>query len=219
MTWSVIAGVVFDCDGVVADSEPVIAATWTKLLSKYGYRPTLEELASAVGISFVDTHAGYARRMPDLPTASELQPEADTIYLELLPTLLHPFPDGTELARALGDRGMPVALASSSARRRLNATLRLLELQTLFSTTVAGDEVTRSKPDPEAYQRATQLLGTPPRQCLAIEDSAAGLAAAAAAGLRTVGVQRPGRILDPGSADLIVYDLRDILTDLPFGFG
>ncbi len=216
MSWSAIAGVVFDCDGVVADSEPVIAATWTKLLSRYGYRPTLEELEFAVGISFGDTHATYARRMPDLPTAAELQPEADTIYLELLPALLRPFPDGTELARALDDRGIPLALASSSTRRRLDATLRLLELETLFSDTVAGDEVTRPKPDPEAYVRATQLLGTPSWQYLAIEDSPTGLVAAAAAGLRTVGVQRPGRKLDPGSADLILDDLREILPNLPY---
>lgn len=219
MSSSAIVGVVFDCDGVLADTEPVIAATWTTLLGKYGYRPTPQELESAVGISFGDTHTTYARRMADLPTAAELQPEADAIYLELLPALLHPFPDGTELARTLHDRKMPLALASSSTRRRLDPTLRLLELQTPFSNTVAGDEVTRPKPDPEAYLRATQLLGTPPWQCLATEDSPTGLAAATAAGLRTVGVQRPGRLLDPGSAELILDDLRAISTHLPTCLG
>lgn len=153
----------------MADSKPATAATWTTLLSKYGYRPTLDELEAAVGIRFVDTHARYAQPAHGVRTATRSRHHLPRVAS----ALLHPLPDGTELARAFGDRGLPVAIASSSARRRLDATLRLLELQTLFSD-VAGDEVTRSKPEPEAYLRATQLLGTPPWQCLAVEDSPAG---------------------------------------------
>jgi len=198
--------VVFDCDGVLADSEPLAVSTWTALLAPHGYVPHAADITASLGRTFPDVRDLYAAHAPALPTAVDLAPAFDEIFLGLLATDLEPWPDAVALARHWHAAGMPLAVASSSPRRRLDETLRLLGITQLFGSTTAGDEVERPKPAPDPYLTAAAALGVAPVDCLAIEDSEAGIVSALAAGMLTVGVQRdPGA--DLSAAHLVLADL------------
>jgi HAD superfamily hydrolase (TIGR01509 family) len=104
---------------------------------------------------------------------------------------LEPASGARELIEQLRARGLKLAVASSSPRVWVEATLAALGLAESFEAIVAGDEVARSKPDPEIFLRAAEKLGVAPAHCLVIEDSPGGVAGAVAAGMRVVAVRSP----------------------------
>jgi HAD superfamily hydrolase (TIGR01509 family) len=203
------AAVVFDCDGVLADTEPLAVATWAAVLSPFGYTPGPADIRAALGRSFPDTRDIYAARVRGLPTARELRPRFDSAFLGLLERDPRAFDDGIELARELAAQAVPLAVASSSPRVRLDAILLGIDVIDLFGVSVAGDEVANGKPAPDPYLRAAAGLQVDPRDCVAIEDSTAGIASAVAAGMRTVGVYR-GAAVDLGAAHVVVSSLRSL---------
>jgi HAD superfamily hydrolase (TIGR01509 family) len=117
-----------------------------------------------------------------------------------------------EAVRELGERGVAVAVASSSPRERLDRTLARAGLA--FDVTIAGDEVEHGKPAPDMFFYAAHRLEVAPQRCVVVEDSAPGVAAGVAAGMPTLGVCRvPGtehrlagadRVVDRVSADTIL---------------
>ena len=108
------------------------------------------------------------------------------------PTDLQAFPDAVNAVQALAMVGVPLAIATSSSRHNLEAKLAVLGLGRYFDVTVAGDEVPRGKPAPDLYLAAVARLGIDAATSIAVEDTAIGADAAAAAGLRTIIVNRMG---------------------------
>ncbi len=112
-------------------------------------------------------------------------------------------PTPPECVTALAFDGVPLGVASTSRRDRLDLTLGHSGLARYFQATVAGDEVARGKPAPDVYLAAAERLGVRPVDCLAIEDTGLGAAAAVAAGMRVIGVARlpgeVGRLLGAGA--------------------
>jgi HAD superfamily hydrolase (TIGR01509 family) len=112
------------------------------------------------------------------------------------------FGDAVTTARQLRAEGVALALATSSQRERLERTLVAADLDGLFSVTVAGDEVAHGKPAPDGYLSAARLLGVDPADCVAVEDSQAGIDAAKDAGMLVLAVLRPGLLQALNGADL-----------------
>ena len=215
------AAVIFDCDGVLADSETLVVSAWIDVLCRHGYRPTERDVAACFGITDVDCYAlvvASAREAGvELPRWSLIEREARALIELRYPHELRAFPDATEAVRALAMEGLPLAVASSSPRWRLDMTLELLGLARYFDQTVAGDdrrhgEPMRGKPAPDLYQEAARLLGVDAGSCIAIEDSANGARAATAAGMRVIVVARPGAPLVPGAASVSELDAELIFT-------
>ena len=184
-----VLGVIFDCDGTLVDSEPLSRRAWEQLLAPRGYAVTDEDLATCVGRPFPHTHAHFAARV-GLPPAEELWPQYTGELFPLLDAELEPFPDAVAAAMDLRRRGVALAVASSSARERLERTLERAGLRTLFPVTVAGDEVQRGKPAPDMFLAAAERMGLAPAACVAVEDSVPGVQSALAAGMTAVAVSR-----------------------------
>lgn len=203
------AAVVFDCDGVIVDSEALSWAVWTETLAGYGYAVTAEDEAASLGRRLVDLHGYFAERV-DLPRLEAFASEITVATLRRFDEALEPFPDAVALLDDLADAGVQVAVASSSATPRLRRALEVTGVGTQrFSAVVAGDQVEHGKPAPDIYLRAADLLGVHPGECWAVEDSPPGLASARAAGMRVVTVLR-GHV-DAGDlveADLLTDDLQ-----------
>ncbi|MBD0349504.1 MAG: HAD family phosphatase, partial [Thermoleophilia bacterium] len=142
------------------------------------------------GRSYAEVHAHFAERIEGLPDAAAFWPRFSGTLFELLESELTPFDDAIATARQLDARGIPVAIASSSPRERLDRTLRAAGLEELFHVTVAGDEVERGKPAPDLFLAAARRLGVPPEDCVAVEDSPPGVESALAAGMTVVAVAR-----------------------------
>ena len=188
-------GVVFDFDGVLADSEAISWQAWQDVLTPVGVDVTDADILACTGTNSRDTYVHFSPR-GDLPPYEDVLVAVDKRRRSRYPTVLRPFPDAVNAAQALAMMGVPLAIASSSSRLNLDLKLEVLGLGRYFEFTVAGDEVANGKPAPDLYATAVRELGIDPSASIAVEDTAIGADSAAAAGLRTVIVNRMG--LDTG---------------------
>lgn len=184
-------GVVFDFDGVLADSEPLSWQAWRQVLAPLGIPVSNEDITACTGTTSRDTYDHFAR-FGDLPSYEAVLADVDEWRRSRYPTELQLFPDAVNAVRVLAMHGVPLAVASSSSRRNLDLKLEVLDLGRYFEVTVAGDEVVRGKPAPDLYAAAVAGLGIDAATSVAVEDTTIGADAAAAAGLRTVIVDRMG---------------------------
>ena len=187
------AAVIFDVDGTLVDSEPLSYRTWERELARHGYALTTEDITQTRGFGFPEVHAYFAERIHDFPDIDAFWPRFSGSLFALIDTEMPLFEDAIGAARELRARGMPIAVASSSPRARVDRTLAAAGLAGLFDVVVAGDEVERGKPAPDLFLAAAEKLGVPPERCVAVEDSPVGVESALAAGMTVVAVARsPG---------------------------
>jgi HAD superfamily hydrolase (TIGR01509 family) len=208
-----MTAVIFDCDGTLVDSEPLSRVAWERVLAVHGYRVTDADMEASVGVPYPRVHAYFAERVA-LPAAEPFWSELSAELFALIDSELVTFDDAVDAARELRERGISVAVASSSRRDRLHRTLARAGLLDAFDVTVAGDEVANGKPAPDMFLVAAERLGVAPADCIVIEDSPPGVEAGVAAGMTTLAVCRvPGaeaalagahRVVDSLSADTIL---------------
>jgi HAD superfamily hydrolase (TIGR01509 family) len=208
-----MTAVIFDCDGTLVDSEPLARTAWERSLAPYGYALTDADAESCIGLPYPRVHAYFADRA-ELPAADAFWGEFSGELFALIDSELELFEDAVGAVRSLRSRGVPVAVASSSPRERLERTLGRAGLLDAFDVVVAGDEVTHGKPAPDMFLLAAARLGVEPSACVVIEDSPPGVQAGIAAGMFTLAVCRvPGteaslaaadRVVDTVSADAIL---------------
>jgi HAD superfamily hydrolase (TIGR01509 family) len=201
----VTQAVIFDCDGTIVDSEPLARIAWERSLAPYGYTIDDAEYAGLIGLPYLKVHGVFAERIPAMAPPEPFWESYSGALFALIDTALVPFEDALETIAELRALDVAVAVASSSPRARLDRTLARVGLADTFAVTVAGDEVAHGKPAPDMFLAAAERLGIAPERCAVIEDSAPGVAAGLAAGMRTVGVARDGAEL--GDAHVVLQRL------------
>lgn len=179
----------FDCDGTLADTEPLADAAWREALAAFGYEATDDDFRAVIGQPYPRTFAYFAARAP-LGSAEEFRPRVRDRFRRLLDAQLRLHTDAADTLAALARRDVPVAVASSSSRAHVLHILEQTGIADLVAVVVGADDVVRHKPDPEPYLTAVSGLGHEPTACAAVEDTPVGIASARAAGLFTVGVLR-----------------------------
>jgi HAD superfamily hydrolase (TIGR01509 family) len=199
------AAVVFDCDGLLLETESCWTRAEEELFDRYGRAFGDDEKRTLIGTSLLDGSYILERLLDQPGRAGELGRE----LLELVePRLLAEsaaFPGATELLRALQGR-TPVAVASNTPERLARGALACAGVAELFEVVVTADQVAEPKPSPDVYLRACELLGAPPSASVALEDSPTGVAAARAAGMFVIGIPSfPGVLLH--EADLVAPSL------------
>ena len=188
-----IRAVIFDCDGVLVDSEPLADEIWNRVLAEYGYTTSFEDAEDIRGTSEATTYEYYAAKI-ELPPFDEFMERIDALRVPVYEERLVAFDDAVGTVRSLAADGATMAVASSSRRNALEGKLALTELDRYFEVIVGGDEVTHGKPAPDVYLEAARRLGVPPADCIAIEDADLGAESAVAAGMRTIMIRRDGSI-------------------------
>lgn len=183
------AAVVFDCDGVLVDSEPHSVASWLAVLGRLGHPATAADVAACLGLGYGPTREVLAALGP-LPDHDALWPDLLAALADSYRGGLTRFDDAAAALDACERFGVPVAVATASPRARLGVTLAAAGWSSRFPVSVAGDEVARAKPAPDVYLQAAAGLGVAPGDCVAVEDTPIGAMAAMAAGMRTVAVVR-----------------------------
>jgi HAD superfamily hydrolase (TIGR01509 family) len=174
--------VIFDMDGVVTDSEPAFFAAVNDVLARYGHSISVEDYAPNIGSSTPATWTAMIERFRLPVTLEAIIEEYEAPLMERLRQPRPPLPGARELIARLRAASVPVGLCTASYRRWVDAILAAAGLDGLFDVISSADLVERTKPDPEPYRLAASMLGFEPRHCVAIEDSANGLASALAAG-------------------------------------
>ena len=179
--------VVFDMDGLIFDSERAGFECWSEVAKTYGFNDITALYRECIGCSRVRVEKLVKGAFgEDFPFARFRQ-QVFELYTERYGGGRMPLKSGArEILAYLKEKGKKTALASSSDREMV---LRLLDgagLTEYFDKIVAGDMVTRSKPEPDIFLAACRLLGTAPERTVAVEDSYNGIRAAHAGGLRPV---------------------------------
>ncbi len=194
--------VVFDLDGILVDSEPLWSEAIVEALKGFGaaYRPELEprhrgmKMAELVPFLLAEhgcaaDPAAFARRL------------LDVLFRRF--DRLEPLP-GAERALDLARAKGKVALASGSPPEMIRRVLDRFGWR--FDAVCSADEVARGKPAPDVFLLAARRLGVSPHECVAIEDSANGIRAAKAAGMRVIAVGKAG-----GPADVRIPSLESLV--------
>ena len=202
--------IVFDMDGVLADTEPIHRMAIQEVLSRRGHRIDDAEYAQLVGLGHDAAWRWMRRRFGLAEEQATYDAEYEAVLLPLLAASARLAPGVLELMAALRAKQVPVALASSSRRGVVKATLDALGLADAFTVTVSGDEVARGKPDPEIFLLAARRLGVRPSACIVVEDSLHGMQAAALAGMRVIGVASPFTAGTELPAELVVRSVDEI---------
>lgn len=213
-----VSAIVFDFDGVLADSEPIHLRVYQEILAPVGVTLTKEEYcARYLGFddegAFRQMGSDYGLLMGD--EEIELLMTAKTERFQALVSGTNVlYPDAAACVRALGAR-WPLGIASGALRHEIELMLEGAGLGRAFRFIVAAGETERTKPAPDPYLHAARLHGVPPQQCLAIEDSRWGLLSAREAGMRTVAVTHTyAREALAVDADVVVDSLREITPEL-----
>lgn len=180
------SAVLWDMDGTLVDTEPFWFAAEIELVGRFGGTWTHEQALSLVGSGLRDGARVLQQHGVGMTVDEIVEWQTDFVTERLVPPL--PWrPGALALLAGLRDAGVPTALVTMSVRRMAQAVAAAVPFGG-FDAVVAGDDVERPKPHPEAYLRAAELLGVDIAQCVAIEDSPPGLAAAVASGAATIGV-------------------------------
>jgi len=212
-----VAAVVFDFDGVLANSEPLHLNAYQEALQELGITLGREEYYSQY-LGFDDVTAlktiGESRGL----NWSEEQLEAiltrkTIVFDDILSSTHVLYPEAAACVERLGAQ-LPLGIASGALRHEILAILRRSRLDHYFRFIVAAGETTAGKPAPDPYRRAAELHGLPPAQCVAIEDSRWGIESAKRAGLRCVGITQTYPASELPGADRIIDSLDEFTTEL-----
>jgi HAD superfamily hydrolase (TIGR01509 family) len=210
-------GIVFDFDGVLADTEHLHLRAYQDVFARRGW--TLDEQAyfgRYLGYDDEDLLRLYARdqriAMDDVLLGALLD-EKTAVYERRIETGDVLYPSAPGVVRALAPH-FKLAIASGSRRPEILHIVRAAGLMNMFTTIVSADDVMNSKPSPEPYLAAAQGLGLDPRACLAIEDSHWGIDSARTAGLRTIALTTTSPASVLRAANRIVSRIDDVTLEL-----
>jgi len=219
----VIRAVVFDFDGVLANSEPLHFRAFRDVLAEEGLTLTEDAYYSRyLGYDDVGAFRAIAsdqrRSLDDAEITGWVSRKAERLEaLERGASVL--FPGAHDAVSRMALSG-PVAIASGALREEIMRVLEREQLTALFSVVVAAGDTPSSKPDPAPYTKAVELLrrmtdaSLQPRECVAIEDSHWGLVSARRAGLRTIGVTNSYPAKDLHEAELVIDHLDELTPQL-----
>jgi len=214
-----LQAVVFDFDGVIANSEPLHLQAFQKALGEQGIELTRGEYFSRyLGFDDVGLFEALARDRGlsvDARWVTSLVARKGVLLQEMLQADSVLFPGASEFVRAAA-AAVPIAIASGALRHEIDEVVTAAGLAPLFAAIVASGDTPESKPSPEPYRLAFRRLqeragGTlDPQRCVAIEDSRWGLESALGAGLRCVGVTTSYPAHELTGAELVVHGLHDL---------
>jgi mannitol-1-/sugar-/sorbitol-6-/2-deoxyglucose-6-phosphatase len=217
LTWPAAEAVVLDMDGLLIDTEPVWRAAQSAVFAGLGVALSERDLLDSTGQPIEELIPVWRRRSPAPDPAGPELTDAEVAGLIVDRVIAHvtaegrPMP-GVTAAIALFERcGLRLAIASSSPLRLIDAVCGRLGLTRITVRCSAMDEA-RGKPAPDVYLTAARRLGVAPANCLALEDSPAGIASAGSAGMRCVAVPDPLLAADPRyrEADLVLESLTGL---------
>jgi HAD superfamily hydrolase (TIGR01509 family) len=208
--------IIFDLDGVLIDSEPLHWLADNKLLLDLGIHPPENYFDRFAGWTneamWEEIRNDYHINFSD----EELMELQMTIKLKLLHEADYkPIPGIMGLLEVIKMMQIPMAIASSSPKLFIEAVIEKICIKKYFAKYLSGEEVPRSKPEPDIFLKVAELLEVNPEECIVIEDSTSGTIAAKRAGMKCIGYRNINSgCQDLSEADLIVDEIRkeDILS-------
>jgi HAD superfamily hydrolase (TIGR01509 family) len=212
-----VRAIVFDFDGVLADSEPLHLAAYQEVFAALGVTLTRDDYyANLLGyddegvFSVMSSRHGW--RM-DRERIAALVAEKSRVFKDIIPAHDVLYPGAASAVERLGSR-YPLGIASGALKHEIEMVLRAAALDRHFRFIVAAGDTAESKPSPAPYLEAARLHGLPASECLAIEDSRWGILSAKGAGMKCVGISSTYPASELGQADTVIASLDQFTDDL-----
>ena len=186
-----VKGMIFDLDGVIVSTDDCHYLAWKRMADEEGIFFNREINERLRGVSRMESLEIILERAAKTYTDAEkaaMAKRKNDDYVDLIGKLTPGdiLPGAMEVLSALKARGIKIAIGSSS--RNTPIILRQIGLDQAFDAVADGNQITRSKPDPEVFLLAAKLLKLAPADCVVVEDADAGVEAALAGGMRALGV-------------------------------
>ena len=202
-----IRAVIFDMDGVIVESEHIHIEAEQQTMLKHGVRISAEELHAYTGTTAEFMFTELIRKYKLNTTFERIFSEKEDILFRLLEKETRPTKGVIKLLKKLKQKGIRLAIASSSDRKLIEYILRRLDISRLFDFVVGAEDIAHSKPNPEIFLKSARGLKVKPVECLVVEDAKLGIDAAKSAGMKAIGYRNPNSgDQDLSRADMIIYD-------------
>ncbi len=180
--------ILFDMDGVLIDSEELMAKAGILALREFGVEAAAEDFLPFVGRG-EDKYIGGVAQKHGVRYELAMKDRAYDYYGQLVGTEATVPADTLPTLQALHARGVKMAVCSSADRVKVRYNLRAIGAdEALFGAIVTGSDVANKKPAPDIYRKGAELLGERPEDCLVVEDAPSGIQAAHAGGIRAAGI-------------------------------
>lgn len=207
--------IIFDKDGVIADSE------YCNVMAKH---LQLKQAGVTVDWHYHDQFLGTTHEYMWTTMKEEFQlPEEVDFYIQQWAEVrkeliekdgMKAMPGSIDLIKRIKKEGIPIAVASSSNVADIESDLQALGISGIFDAVISGEHCQKGKPDPEIFLKAAKALGIEPKNCIVVEDSTSGVEAAKAAGMKCIGYANPDAVKqDIHLADEIVTDFDKLTVD------
>ena len=205
-----LEAVIWDMDGVIADTAPYHFKAWQEVFQKRGINFTTEDFKHNFG-QRNDSIIRYALGKNVSPDEVDvIANEKEENYRQRVAQNIKPLSGAIELIKALKEHGVKMAIASSAPIENIQLVTRGLAVNNYFQVIVWGRQVTEGKPSPQAFLLAAKRLEVEPRNCVVIEDAVAGVTAAKRAGMKCLAVTNTHPEKSLKAADLVVDTLETI---------
>lgn len=203
--------VLWDMDGTLIDSEEFHWMSWRESLQKEGIAITREQFLASFGQRNDSIISGWLGGAATPELIERIGNSKEELYRGLVrKNGMPPLPGVAHWLERLHAQGWLQAIASSAPRRNIDVILDVMGAADCFQGIVSAEDVHRGKPDPEVYLVAASRVDASPSRCIVVEDAAAGIEAARAAGMRNVGIARNGKSL---TADVVAESLDLLESD------
>jgi beta-phosphoglucomutase family hydrolase len=205
-----IEAVIWDLDGVLANTASYHLSAWQEIFSKRGVKFTEEDFRRSFGQrndTIIKNTLGEQTTQGEIEAIAE---EKEATFRRMIGQKIKPFPGAVELVYSLRRQGVKLAIASSTPIENIRLITSSLGVANCFQAIVTGHDVTEGKPSPQVFLLAAKRLGAEPENCIVIEDAVAGVTAAKRAGMHCVAVTSTRSRQSLKQADLIVRTLEEI---------
>lgn len=211
-----LKGLLFDMDGVLVNNLDIHRQAFAEFFRRYGVVRSFDELNRHFGRGNDDIMGELMpREIVERVGIRELGNQKEAIYREIYAPTITPQEGLIKFLEEAEREGLRSAVGSSGFMANVDFVLDKCNIRRFFSATVAGDQVTRCKPDPEIYITAAAKLGLKAEECIVFEDAEAGIEAGKRAGMCVVALATTfsREFLKNTDADLIINDFRDISVE------
>lgn len=205
--------VVFDMDGVIVDTNPTHKIAIQQFCARYGLNLSEEELRTKV---YGRTNRDWITNLFGKLTEEQLEAyafEKEQLFRELYAPIIEPVKGLVTFLELLKANNIPRSIATSAPPANVDFVLEATGIGHYFDFILDERVVSRGKPDPEIYLKSAKALNLPNAQCIVIEDSLSGIAAAKASGSKVIGITTTHSEEELNETDLIIKDFEKLTID------
>ena len=202
--------IIFDMDGVLADTGPIHYESWVKLAGEIGKKFTKEFFDLTFGQQSIPITRMLVGNNVDQKLVEKWADLKEQYYRDMVKDKLEPLPGAIDLINKLKILEFKMAVGSSGPPENVNLLLTSLKIKSFFDVVITASDVTNGKPAPDVFLIAAKNLSISPENCIVIEDAPVGIEAAKKANMKCIALSTTHSNDDLLDADLIFQDLTFI---------